>query len=221
MPTPDRQHTRRDAARSRQAILDAAERLFAERGFESTTMSAVGSAAGLSAGTPAYFFGSKQNLYRAVLGRAFEETSALIRAWRLDQGDLEEAVSNAVSAYVDFLAGRPNFVWLVIRDALEGGRFLQGLPEHLAAIGEAMPQLAGEQQTGLLREGIDPAHLLLSGISLCWFPMVAGALTHDLGFQAGSTDFLEARKQQVSELLLRGALPTPRRPRANKQEASR
>jgi hypothetical protein len=35
---------------------------------------------------------------------------------------------------------------------------------------------------------------------------VAVALTRDLGFRADSTDFLEARKQQVSELLLRGAL---------------
>jgi hypothetical protein len=112
---------RRDAARSRQAILDAAERLFAERGYE------------------------------------------------------------------------------------EGGRFLQGLPEHVASLGDAMPRLISQQQGGRLRDGVDPAHLLLSAISLCWFPMVAVALTRDLGFQADSPQFIEARKQQVSELLLRGA----------------
>ena len=203
---PVRQHARRDAVRSRQAILDAAERLFAERGYEAATMSEIGSTAGLSAGTPAYFFRSKVDLYRAVLGRAFDETSALIRAWHLGESDFEQAVRDAVGSYLDFLAAHPNFLRLVIRDALEGGRFLQGLPEHLAAIGEAMPRLVMEQQWGHLREGIDPAHLLLSGISLCWFPMVAVALTRDLGFRADSTDFLEARKQQVSELLLRGAL---------------
>ena len=203
---PARQHARRDAVRSRQAILDAAERLFAERGYEAATMSEIGSTAGLSAGTPAYFFRSKEELYRAVLARAFDETSALIRAWHLGESDFEQVMRDAVGSYLDFLAAHPNFLRLVIRDALEGGRFLQGLPEHLAAIGEAMPRLVMEQQRGHLREGIDPAHLLLSGISLCWFPMVAVALTRDLGFRADSTDFLEARKQQVSELLLRGAL---------------
>jgi len=197
---------RRDAARSRQAILDAAERLFAERGYEATTMADIGSAAGLSAGAPAYFFQSKEELYRAVLGRAFEETSSLIRAWRLGETDPEQAVKDAISSYIDFLGARPSFVRLVIRDALEGGRHLQGLPEHLAAIGEALPRLIDEQGRGHLREGIDPAHLLLSGISLCWFPMVAVALTRDLGFQIESAEFLEARKQQVNELLLRGAL---------------
>jgi len=203
---PVRQHARRDAVRSRQAILDAAERLFAERGYEAATMSQIGSAAGLSAGTPAYFFRTKVDLYRAVLGRAFEETSALIRAWHLGEVDFEQSLRDAVGSYLDFLAAHPNFVRLVIRDALEGGRFLQGLPEHVAAIGEAMPRLVMEQEWGHLREGIDPAHLLLSGISLCWFPMVAVALTRDLGIRADSTDFLEARKQQVSDLLLRGVL---------------
>ncbi len=199
------QPARRNAARSRQAILDAAERLFAERGYEGTTMSEIGSTAGLSAGTPAYFFESKEELYRAVLGRAFDATSALIRAWRLGEADLEKAVRLAVGSYLDFLAAHPNFVRLVIRDALEGGGFLQGLPEHVASLGEAMPRLISEQEGGRLRDGIDPAHLLLSGISLCWFPMVAGALTRDLGFRAGSAEFLEARKHQVAELLLRGA----------------
>ncbi len=49
-------------------------------------------------------------------------------------------------------------------------------------------------------------HLLLSGISLCWFPMVATALVRDLGFSTESEEFLEARKRQVAELLLRGAV---------------
>lgn len=193
----DRRQPRRDAPRSRQAIVDAAERLFAEGGYEATTMGEIGAAAGLSAGTPAYFFQSKEELYRAVLGRAFRETTSLIRAWRFGETGFEDAVTGAVGSYLDFLAAHPNFVRLVIRDALEGGRFLGALPEHLAAIGEAMPRLVDEQSRGRLREGIDPAHLLLSAISLCWFPMVAPALTRDLGFRADSTEFLESRKQQV------------------------
>jgi TetR/AcrR family transcriptional regulator len=62
----------RDSGRSREALLAAAERLFAERGFEATSLTDIGAAAGLSRGTPSYFFGSKAGLYRAVLERAFE-----------------------------------------------------------------------------------------------------------------------------------------------------
>jgi hypothetical protein len=132
------------------------------------------------------------------------------------EADFEQGVTDAVGSYVDFLAAHPNFVRLVIRDALEGGRFLEGLPEHLAAIGEALPRRAGVLGRGQLREVIDPAHLLLSGISLCWFPMVATALVRDLGFSTESEEFLEARTRQVSELLLRGAM-RPARRRLNRE----
>ncbi|MDP9362946.1 MAG: TetR/AcrR family transcriptional regulator, partial [Chloroflexota bacterium] len=61
----------RDADRSREAILDAAEALFAERGYEGASLQEIGRAAGVSRGTPGYFFGSKERLYQAVLERAF------------------------------------------------------------------------------------------------------------------------------------------------------
>jgi AcrR family transcriptional regulator len=169
-------------------------------------MAEIGSGAGLSVGAPAYFFSSKEELYRAVLGRAFDETSSLIRATGRRGTAFEEALRSGISAYVDFLATRPNFVRLVVRECLEGGRYLQGLPEHLAAIGAALPRLVDERGQGHLREGTDPAHLLLSAISLCWFPLVALPLTRDLGFEIDSAEFLRERKQQVTELLLRGAL---------------
>src|SRR5215472_4274810 len=94
MVKPEIRTTRRarDASRSRRALLDAAERLFAERGFEATTMADIGAAAEPSAGAAAYFFGSKEQLYRAVLGRAFEETSQLIRSWSLGEGPLEDTL---------------------------------------------------------------------------------------------------------------------------------
>jgi TetR/AcrR family transcriptional regulator len=194
----------RDSARSRRAILDAAERLFAERGYEATTMADIGAAAGLSRGTPAYFFRSKEDLYRTVLARAFEETVDLINSADIGSGRLEEALTKAVSNYMDFLAARPSFVRLVVRECLDGGRFLEGLPEHLASIAQTMS--AFDKRRPRLRGRIDPRHLLLSGISLCWFPIVARPLTADLGLQPASKTFGEERKKQVIELLLHGAL---------------
>ncbi|MBA3443955.1 MAG: helix-turn-helix transcriptional regulator, partial [Gemmatimonadales bacterium] len=49
----------RDPKRSRAAILDAAERLFADQGYGATSLSEVGAIAGVSRATPGYFFGSK------------------------------------------------------------------------------------------------------------------------------------------------------------------
>ncbi|HLB20987.1 MAG TPA: helix-turn-helix domain-containing protein, partial [Solirubrobacteraceae bacterium] len=78
----------RDAQRSRRALLAAATRSFAERGYDGVSMSEIGHAAGLSRGAPGYFFGSKEQLYGAVLASVFEGRQASterafagIRAW--------------------------------------------------------------------------------------------------------------------------------------------
>ncbi len=62
----------RDPARSREAILGAAEKQFASQGYEQTSLQQIGQAAGVSRGTPGYFFGSKEQLYGEVPDRLFE-----------------------------------------------------------------------------------------------------------------------------------------------------
>ena len=169
-------------------------------------MADVAAGAGLSRGAPAYFFSSKEELYRAALGRAFDATAKLVVSFPLGEGDLQGTLEAGISAYLNFLAARPNFVRLVVRECLEGGRFLQGLPEHVAAITAAVGPLVGERDRGGLRGDVDPAHLILSAISLCWFPMIAVPLVEDLGLGPGTAKFLRARQEQVAGLISRGAL---------------
>jgi AcrR family transcriptional regulator len=61
----DRHSLRR--ARTRRAILDAASRLFAERGYTATTMEAIAEAADVAVETVYVRFGSKRNLLAAYL----------------------------------------------------------------------------------------------------------------------------------------------------------
>jgi AcrR family transcriptional regulator len=56
-------------AETRERLLDAAERIFAERGFEGASMRAVTQAAGASVSAANYHFGSKDALLRATLLR--------------------------------------------------------------------------------------------------------------------------------------------------------
>ena len=62
---------RRDAAGSRQALLDAARTLFNERGFDRTTIRDIGELAGLDPTLIARYFGSKSGLYLAILRTDF------------------------------------------------------------------------------------------------------------------------------------------------------
>lgn len=63
-------HERADAARNRQKVLAAAERLFAQRGPEHVSMADVAEAAGVGKGTLFRRFGDRATLARAVLSES-------------------------------------------------------------------------------------------------------------------------------------------------------
>ena len=73
---------RRDPDASRRAILDAAEALFAERGYDGASMGEIGRRAGVSSALPSYFFGGKEQLYVAVLERLIAAREERPRAAR-------------------------------------------------------------------------------------------------------------------------------------------
>jgi AcrR family transcriptional regulator len=60
---------RHDAQASREALLDAADVLFEERGYDAATVRDIGERAGLDAALIARYFGSKEGLYLATLQR--------------------------------------------------------------------------------------------------------------------------------------------------------
>jgi len=162
----------RDAERSREAILDAAERLFADRGFEGASLNEIGAAAGLSRATPSYFFGSKDQLYAAVLERAFADRQAAtadalapVHAWCADDGAgvdaLGRALARATDDYLRFLLGRPTFVQLLNREELAGGARLRATPRASTAMTDAFGALrAAGRRRGLRAFRVEDAVLL-------------------------------------------------------------
>lgn len=187
--------------------MDAAERLFADKGYDATSLSEVGAVAGVSRATPGYFFGSKSDLYQAVLDRCFTEVREAVRAGRaraLASSQSPDAIlAGAVSDYFDFLAARPNFIRLIEREALNGGRLPEGV-SHLSAGQEALAAISAELGLDDSPSG-DAAQLLLSIISLCWFPLIhARTVAPAVGVGMEDAEDLERRKRQVISLVLHG-----------------
>lgn len=208
----------RDPEGTKKAVLDAAEVLFAESGFDAVSLAEVGEAAGVSRGTPSYFFGSKKGLYRAVVERMVEDVRDFIAGTQSrpvsgERGnDVEEAIVVAIGAYVDFLAARPNFVRMIEREALDAGHLSVGEP-GLATLSEAL----GDPGAGFLAEGLrrgpfrgdlDARQLVISIIALCFFPFahVEGLLKRQLGLDPYDPTFIAERKRHVADLVMRGIL---------------
>jgi AcrR family transcriptional regulator len=174
MPEP----RRRDAARSRAALLDVAEQAFCDHGFDGVSLQDIGAAAGLSRGTPSYFFGSKEGLYAAVLDRVFAGRDAATRAafaplvaWAAapdgDDARLRRALRAAVTDYLDFLLARPAFVRLVGWEDLAGGTRLRATrPTASTIMAEAFTAVrrAGRRR-GTAPFAVDDAVLLFVALT--------------------------------------------------------
>lgn len=78
--------TPRDPAETRERLLDAAERLFAEEGIGRTSLRAITLAAGVNVAAIHYHFGSKEALLEAV----FDRRIAPVNRERLDRLDVIE-----------------------------------------------------------------------------------------------------------------------------------
>ena len=83
--------------RTRTALLDAAERLFFERGWEASSLEAVAGEAGVTKQTLLRHFGSKTGLLEQAFARAFENVRH--QRWDVPRDDVERAVDNLLDHY--------------------------------------------------------------------------------------------------------------------------
>ena len=129
-------------------------------------MADIGAVAGLSRGAPGYFFGSKEELYRAVLQRLFEAREAALEPafapLRAGEGLLDDALRTAIRGYLTFLRERPAFVQVIEREALDGGQRLARTPHESRTVEDAFAALPGD---------VDVRSATIAFVSLCFFPV--------------------------------------------------
>jgi AcrR family transcriptional regulator len=89
---------------TRAAIVEAALRLFAENGYEATTMRAIAREAGVATGNAYYYYASKEELVREHFARHQAEYAAACRQILATETRLEARIAGALRALVDVLA---------------------------------------------------------------------------------------------------------------------
>ena len=151
-----------------QAILDAAEDLFATQGFDSTTIKEIGRRTGVNPGLLYYYFPDKAGLYRAVLGRiatALREgaTARLERA-----RTTEEVIEAIVEAQTELLIRHPRAATLIIREMIDHQAAHSQPIIHELAVRLFRPVVEAIEKgkaTGTIRSELDPRFATISTIA--------------------------------------------------------
>ncbi|QYJ80770.1 TetR/AcrR family transcriptional regulator [Shewanella aegiceratis] len=140
-------------------ILDAAEKLFAERGFSETSLRLITSKAEVNLASVNYHFGSKKELIRAVLARYLdrfmpEASDAVVQLKQVSEPSLNEIFSSLVKPLLElnkFKAdGTRTFLQLLGRGYIESQGHLrwfitthygEHLSEFVKAVAESAPHI--------------------------------------------------------------------------------
>jgi len=156
---------------SREAIVEAAERLFLERGFGAVSMDQLAEAAGVARRTLYNQFASKEEIFREMLCRLSRQLEDTFPPGIETQGDVETVLRLVARLLLD-LHKHPEylgFLRMVVADARQfpwiAKEFaavmdpqmerLERLIAHLTAVGVLNcrnPMLAAHQFTGMLNE---------------------------------------------------------------------
>lgn len=158
----------RDAGTA-EAILDAAEQLFAAQGFAATTIKQIGKAAGLNPALIYYYFGSKEELYRALLRRLFSVITARGTAGLAESPTPEAAVRALMGVQSSVLSERPSIARLMARELADYGaaHAQEGMAQLAAtAFARLLAFIEHGQRAGVFRADMDPGFAAISVVSL-------------------------------------------------------
>src|SRR5215204_1898014 len=164
------------ALRTRERILEAALGLFAEKGYEATTMRGVAQEAGASLGLAYRYFASKEEFALALYMRLAEESEEWARDG-LAGGTVAERFEAAMLAKLDQVSPHRNPLAALLTRTLDPNSRLSALGEGTAAVREKMggvflkvvrgaSDAPGEKQARELANVLYALHL---AILLYWF----------------------------------------------------
>jgi TetR/AcrR family transcriptional regulator len=191
----------------REALLEAARRLFLARGFSAVSIRELAAAAGANPAMIHYYFGDKLGLYRAMLETAVVPFRAALEEMRTRNTGEGFDIRVLIRLYMHTLAANPWIPQLIVQEVLaEGGRFRSQFIENFA--GRLAPMfvevLEREQAAGRLRADVDPKLAAVSVISLCVFPFVSLPVTSRVLGLSVEGDSLERLVTHTGNVLLQG-----------------
>ena len=210
---------------SRDRILDAAEDLFARRGFAGIGMREVAEAAGLGKSSLFHHFKSKAELYAAVVGRILDLFDRRTTAALAAGGDPLARFDRWVDALMDTLAGHPTSARLLLRSLFEDDE-LTGTSAEEQRADRTLKRLFS-RIANLLREGTETGafrvaniqHTLQSLVGLTVYHFASGEFGEEMFGQSLFTPALvRTRKEEVKALLHHGLIASASGRRADDQQ---
>lgn len=189
-------------------ILEAAEKLFMEQGFASTTTAQIAKLAGCNQALVHYYYRTKENLFDRVYESKVRMMVQNISQTQASGDTFLEKIAALIKMHLEFLKNNPRLVSFVLSEATANPERMKLLIEKLRqypqpVLGQLDDELKQEIEAGRIRPiaGID---LLLTIFSLNVTPFLLKPVIQ-MTLQLNDKQYdklLEERKKEIVETVL-------------------
>jgi len=224
MSEPERRRGRaHDAEGAREAILNAAEKVFAEHGFDGARIDAIAEAAGYNKSRIFHYYDDKLGLYAAVLRRIDQQASELQarvfaplltdESLTSDARKFRTTIETVIGFLFDFLVENPPILRMFTWEAAEGWQTFRKIASQFSTDDVKMfRQLLGKaQEAGLIRPGMDPYRMFLIAYATCLGYLIFSPPL-EMSFEdeeLSSPDALVRVREMIVDFVVRGMMVDP------------
>lgn len=207
LAAPGLSRHRRDSAATRQRILEAGRQEYAEHGFSGARIDRIARAAQSNVQMIYRYFGSKEELYLAVLEDTYARVRNRERELRLGSYEPAEGFRRLVEFTFDFLIEDAAFVAIIRSENVAGGRFIQmsdRVPvSTLPLLAEIIDLLKRGRASGRFKREVEPTQIYVTILALC-FTHLSNRHTLSAMFQHDVSDpeWLAARREHAVQVVL-------------------
>lgn len=191
-----------------QAIMEAAEELFLDMGYNQATTTMIARKAGVTHAMLHYYFRTKEHIFMKVLEKTLNELMQSFRPVMSKDEPFWETLEKGISTHFDFFVRHPRFVTFLYDTVMHNPELVERLKESFMPVIRRIYsfhacRIQEEMDDGTIRK-VDPMHLLADIASLnlsafMFFP-VAGRLFGGTD-ESDARRFLEERKTEIIELI--------------------
>lgn len=153
---------------TRADLIAAGRTLFAQKGFDGTSVRALTTEAGTNLGAITYHFGSKRGLYTAVLEDGVRPLARRVARAAQAEGTARERMLGVVEAYFDHFTDHPDLPHLLLQEVAAG----KEPPDVILEIVQSVKQTIARLQIEGADDGsVRPGHPVLTALSVVSQPI--------------------------------------------------
>ena len=191
-------------------IKETAKRVFFQKGLLNATTQQIADEAGVNRALIHYYFRSRDQLFKAILEEAVNETRNKVDSIFNSDEPFKVKISKYLDVFIDRNAEFPYMQNFIITEIMQDP---EKMKEHFSRkrnhmLKHIVPPLTKEIESGNM-EAIDPEHFIVNMMSMCSYPLVAKPFIQNMFSYDDKMyrKFLKERKQVIYKVLFNEDLP--------------